>query len=79
MPVRLAPVLTCNLFVFLSFLEYLMNTAIVGGSGLSFTYLCGPFISACVKVEVACKLSGMPDLTLSFVNPRILDDVSFHP
>ena len=56
-----------------------MNTAIVGGSSLSFTYLCGPFISACVKVEVACKLSGMPDLTLSFVNPRILDDVSFHP
>jgi AP-3 complex subunit mu len=25
------------------------------------------------------KLSGMPDLTLSFVNPRLLDDVSFHP
>jgi hypothetical protein len=21
----------------------------------------------------------MPDLTLSFVNPRLLDDVSFHP
>ncbi|XP_065190070.1 AP-3 complex subunit mu-1-like [Sycon ciliatum] len=31
------------------------------------------------SVEVCCKLSGMPDLTLSFVNPRILDDVSFHP
>ena len=25
------------------------------------------------------KLSGMPDLTLSFINPRLLDDVSFHP
>jgi AP-3 complex subunit mu len=25
------------------------------------------------------KLSGMPDLTLSFVNPRLLDDISFHP
>ena len=26
-----------------------------------------------------CKLSGMPDLTLSFVNPALLDDVSLHP
>ncbi|KAI9029055.1 Mu homology domain-containing protein [Phycomyces nitens] len=25
------------------------------------------------------KLSGMPDLTLNFVNPRAIDDVSFHP
>ena len=25
------------------------------------------------------KLSGIPDLTLTFVNPRLLDDVSFHP
>ncbi|XP_076436609.1 AP-3 complex subunit mu-1-like isoform X2 [Babylonia areolata] len=30
-------------------------------------------------VDCLIKLSGMPDLTLTFVNPRILDDVSFHP
>jgi len=28
---------------------------------------------------VNSRLSGMPDLTLSFVNPRLLDDASFHP
>lgn len=26
-----------------------------------------------------CRLSGMPDLTLSFNNPHIMDDASFHP
>jgi len=31
------------------------------------------------EIQVLCKLSGMPDLSLSFVNPSILDDVSFHP
>ncbi|RUS17273.1 Mu homology domain-containing protein [Endogone sp. FLAS-F59071] len=31
------------------------------------------------QVNVNCKLTGMPDLQLSFVNPRILDDASFHP
>lgn len=25
------------------------------------------------------QLSGLPDLTLSFANPTILDDVRFHP
>ncbi|CAB0036577.1 unnamed protein product [Trichogramma brassicae] len=30
-------------------------------------------------IDCCIKLSGMPDLTLSFVNPRLLDDVSFHP
>ncbi|MFH4983941.1 hypothetical protein AB6A40_010650 [Gnathostoma spinigerum] len=30
-------------------------------------------------IDCCCKLSGMPDLTMSFVNPRLLDDVSFHP
>ena len=30
-------------------------------------------------VDCVCKLSGMPDLTLTFMNPRILEDVSFHP
>jgi len=31
------------------------------------------------EVQANCKLSGMPDLTLTFNNPYILDDVSFHP
>lgn len=31
------------------------------------------------KIDATIKLSGMPDLTLSFVNPRLLDDVSLHP
>jgi len=30
-------------------------------------------------IDCCVKLSGMPDLTLSLVNPRLLDDVSFHP
>ncbi|CAI4228589.1 unnamed protein product [Auanema sp. JU1783] len=30
-------------------------------------------------IDVMCKLSGMPDLTMTLVNPRLLDDVSFHP
>ncbi len=37
-------------------------------------------IPGCFKThKVNCKLSGMPDLTLVFYNPRILDDVAFHP
>lgn len=31
------------------------------------------------KIESNVKLSGMPDLNLTFVNSRIFDDVSFHP
>ncbi|XP_076814133.1 AP-3 complex subunit mu-1-like [Clavelina lepadiformis] len=31
------------------------------------------------SIDATVKLSGMPDLTLSFVNSRLLDDVSFHP
>ncbi|CAF1303420.1 unnamed protein product [Rotaria magnacalcarata] len=30
-------------------------------------------------IDCCIKLTGMPDLTISFVNPRLLDDVSFHP
>jgi len=30
-------------------------------------------------VTCNCRLSGMPDLTLIFNNPRIFDDCSFHP
>ncbi|XP_030011893.1 AP-3 complex subunit mu-1 [Sphaeramia orbicularis] len=30
-------------------------------------------------IEACVRLTGMPDLTLSFMNPRLLDDVSFHP
>ncbi|UJR27271.1 hypothetical protein I4U23_008566 [Adineta vaga] len=41
----------------------------------------GMIITAEVSGVIDCciKLSGMPDLTLSFINPRLLDDVSFHP
>ncbi|XP_070497010.1 AP-3 complex subunit mu-1-like [Chironomus tepperi] len=41
----------------------------------------GATIFAEISGEIQCliKLSGMPDLSLSFINPRILDDVSFHP
>ena len=31
------------------------------------------------EVQVNCHLSGIPDLTLSFANPGILNDVGFHP
>lgn len=31
------------------------------------------------QIDCCIKLSGMPDLSLSFVNPRVFDDVSFHP
>ncbi|XP_021734491.1 AP-3 complex subunit mu-like isoform X1 [Chenopodium quinoa] len=31
------------------------------------------------EVQVTCHLSGVPDLTLSFANPSILNDVRFHP
>eukprot|EP01135_Chromosphaera_perkinsii_P000527 Nk52_evm1s116 gene=Nk52_evmTU1s116 len=31
------------------------------------------------EIQCLCHLSGMPDLTLSFFNANILDDLSFHP
>lgn len=31
------------------------------------------------EVQVNSHITGLPDLTLSFVNPSILDDVRFHP
>ncbi|GBP12133.1 AP-3 complex subunit mu-1 [Eumeta japonica] len=41
----------------------------------------GATVSAEIQGYIDCciKLSGMPDLTLTFVNPRLFDDVSFHP
>lgn len=41
----------------------------------------GSLVYSEIRGEIVCrsKLSGMPDLCLSFINPRILDDVSFHP
>jgi len=30
-------------------------------------------------ISCACRLSGVPDLTLSFINPAIIEDASFHP
>ncbi|KAG0053065.1 AP-3 complex subunit mu-2 [Gryganskiella cystojenkinii] len=31
------------------------------------------------NIQTNSRLSGMPDLTLAFVNPRLVDDCSFHP
>jgi len=31
------------------------------------------------RVQVDCQLTGIPDFLLRFLNPGILDDVSFHP
>ncbi|KAJ1495609.1 Mu homology domain-containing protein [Baffinella frigidus] len=31
------------------------------------------------EILVNCKLSGMPDMTLSFTNPDTIDEVNFHP
>jgi AP-3 complex subunit mu len=31
------------------------------------------------EVQVNSHITGLPDLTLSFANPSILDDVRFHP
>uniref|UniRef100_A0A7E4ZQI7 MHD domain-containing protein n=1 Tax=Panagrellus redivivus TaxID=6233 RepID=A0A7E4ZQI7_PANRE len=41
----------------------------------------GATVSAEIQgyINCCCKLSGMPDLTMTLMNPRILDDVSFHP
>jgi len=41
----------------------------------------GSIISSEIQGVIDCcvKLSGMPDLLLSFVNARLFDDVSFHP
>eukprot|EP00795_Rhopilema_esculentum_P010586 gene10586-19321_t len=37
------------------------------------------FVEIQGTVECLSRLTGMPDLTMCFVNPRLLDDVSFHP
>lgn len=41
----------------------------------------GAIVTAEINGHIDCnvKLSGMPDLNLTFVNSRIFDDVSFHP
>ncbi|XP_040576892.1 AP-3 complex subunit mu-1 [Lepeophtheirus salmonis] len=41
----------------------------------------GATVSAEIHGYIDCvvKLSGMPDLTMSFMNPRMFDDTSFHP
>ena len=31
------------------------------------------------QIDCMVKLTGMPDLTMSFMNPRMFDDSSFHP
>lgn len=41
----------------------------------------GSTVSAEIHGYIDCvvKLSGMPDLSMSFMNPRMFDDTSFHP
>ncbi|CAD5234402.1 unnamed protein product [Bursaphelenchus xylophilus] len=41
----------------------------------------GQTVSAEIQgyINCCCKMTGMPDLTMTLMNPRILDDVSFHP
>ncbi len=41
----------------------------------------GGTVSAEIHGYIDCvvKLSGMPDLSMSFMNPRMFDDTSFHP
>lgn len=31
------------------------------------------------SIQANCKLSGLPDLLLTFTNPQLIDDCSFHP
>ena len=31
------------------------------------------------RIDSSIKLSGMPDLSLSWMNPKIFQDVHFHP
>ena len=38
-----------------------------------------PWYCIAGRIDCCVRLSGTPDLNLSFVNPRIMDDVSFHP
>ncbi|XP_018331380.1 AP-3 complex subunit mu-1 [Agrilus planipennis] len=47
--------------------------AIIDKSGSTVVAEIQGYIDCCIK------LSGMPDLTLSFMNSRLFDDVSFHP
>jgi len=41
----------------------------------------GSTVTAEIQGHIDCsvKLSGMPDLTMTFINPRLFDDLSFHP
>ncbi|KAG7157705.1 AP-3 complex subunit mu-1-like [Homarus americanus] len=47
--------------------------AIIDKSGATVAAEIQGYIDCCIK------LTGMPDLTLTFINPRLFDDVSFHP
>lgn len=38
-----------------------------------------PSTDLCLQIDCLMRLSGMPDLTLVFSNPQIIDDISFHP
>ncbi|KAI7862772.1 CBN-APM-3 protein [Spinellus fusiger] len=57
--------------IYFDIIEEIDATIASNGVGLS--------LEAHGSVIANCKLSGMPDLTLSFLNPQLIDDVSFHP
>lgn len=50
--------------------------------GLNDEYIRNGTVVSCEahgSVQANSKLSGMPDLSLNFVNAKVIDDVSFHP
>ncbi|KAI7684929.1 hypothetical protein SSS_09809 [Sarcoptes scabiei] len=58
----------------------IVSAEIQGYVIIRITFLCFFFgIHEYSQIDCCVKLSGMPDLCLSFVNPSIFDDVSFHP
>ncbi|KVI07833.1 Clathrin adaptor, mu subunit [Cynara cardunculus var. scolymus] len=59
-----------------------VSNTLPANSYLDFLLFSGGVLVKCEifgVVEVNSHLSGIPDLTLSFANPSILNDVQFHP
>ena len=57
--------------IFLDIVEHLNATVDRTGTTISAEVL--------GKIQCRCKLSGTPDLVLSFTNSHIINDVSLHP
>eukprot|EP00708_Paratrimastix_pyriformis_P002474 GAFH01001221.1.p1 GENE.GAFH01001221.1~~GAFH01001221.1.p1 ORF type:complete len:432 (-),score=135.36 GAFH01001221.1:521-1771(-) len=70
-PWRRASVKYANNEIFIDLVERV--NAIIDKSGT-------PIYTDCFgEVICNCHLSGIPDLTLTFINPQLLDDACFHP